>query len=75
MVASAFTKNPTFNVYLTFEGWMLSNLTAGMSPVSNLFDAVTQVSLGGIFRFISLFYLNDWWGKIRHYREKEEKEK
>lgn len=74
MVERAFAKNPTFNVYLTFEGWMLSNLTAGMSPVSNVFDAVTQVALGGTFRFISLFYLNDWWRTIRKYREQEKKE-
>jgi len=75
MVASAFARNPTYHVYFTFEGWMLSNLTAGMSPVSSLVDAITQVSLGGIFRFISLFYLNDWWGTIRHYQEKCKKEK
>jgi 3-dehydrosphinganine reductase len=75
MVASAFAKNPTFLVYFTFEGWMLSNLTAGMSPVSSLLDAVSQVTLNGTFRFISLFYLNSWWGTIRHYQEKDKKEK
>ena len=75
MVAKALAKNPTFYVYLTFEGWMLSNLTAGMSPVSSLLDAITQVSLSGTFRFISLFYLNDWWDKIRDYREQEKKKK
>lgn len=54
---------------------MLSSLTAGMSPVSNLMDAVTQVSLGGLFRFISLFYLNDWWNTIRYSRDQEKKQK
>lgn len=73
MVASAFARNPTYSVYFTFEGWMLSNLTAGMSPVSSMVDAITQVSLSGIFRLVSLFYLNDWWGTIRHYEEKDKK--
>lgn len=68
MVDSAFAKNPIFQVYFTLEGWMLSNLTAGMTPVSNLFDALTQVALGGTFRFISLFYLNDFWRIIRTYQ-------
>jgi hypothetical protein len=68
MVDSAFARNPKFQVYTNFDGWMLSNLTAGMTPVSNLFDAVTQVALGGIFRFISLFYLNLFWRIIRTYQ-------
>jgi len=73
MVDSAFARNPTYSVYFTFEGWMLSNLTAGMSPVSSLIDVLTQVSLNGTFRFISLFYLNDWWVTIRHYKENDNK--
>jgi hypothetical protein len=70
MVASAFAKNPKFQVYFSFEGWMLANLTAGMSPVSNLGDAITQIALSGVFRFISLFYLNDFWRIIRSYKPK-----
>lgn len=65
MVNAAFCKNPKFSVYFTFEGWMLSNLTAGMAPVTSLGDAVTQVALSGIFRIIGLFILNDWWNIIR----------
>ena len=72
MVASAFAKNPKFQVYFSFEGWMLTNLTAGMSPVSNLADAVTQIALSGVFRFISLFYLNDFWRIIRGYKPKSD---
>ena len=67
MVNSAFARNPTFQVYFTFEGWMLSNLTAGMSPVVHLGDALSQVVLSGLFRFISLFYLNDFWRIIRQH--------
>jgi hypothetical protein len=75
MIASAFARNPTYNVYFTIEGWMLTNVSAGMSPVSSMVDAVSQVSLGGILRFVSLFYLNDWWSTIRNYQEKDKKEK
>ena len=66
MVSAASGSNPTFLVYFSFEGWMLSALTSGMSPVSSLGDAVTQVALNGLFRFISLFYLNDFWRIIRN---------
>lgn len=67
MVKSAFAENPKFAVYFNFEGWMLANLTAGMGPVSTVGDAVTQVALSGIFRLISMFYLNDWWRIIRDF--------
>ena len=61
MFQSTIHNNPNFLVYFSFEGWMLTNFTAGMSPVTGLWDAVTQVALSGIFRYVSLFYLNDWW--------------
>jgi 3-dehydrosphinganine reductase len=61
MFRAATAKHPSYLVYFTFEGWMLTNFTSGMSPVVGLFDAVTQVALAGIFRYISLFYLNNWW--------------
>jgi 3-dehydrosphinganine reductase len=47
-------------VYFGLEGWMLSSLTAGMTPVTNLLDAICQISLMGVFRFVSLFYLLDF---------------
>jgi hypothetical protein len=74
MVNSAFAKNPTFQVYFNPIGWMLSNLTAGVSPVSNLGDALAQVALSGLFRLIMIFILNDWWITIRKFRGKEKKE-
>ena len=39
---------------------MLSTLSAGMSPVHSLLDAVSQVLLMGILRLVSLFYLWDF---------------
>lgn len=71
MVSHAFARNPKFQVYFTFEGWMLSNLCAGMSPVADLGDALSQVALSGIFRFISLFYLNDFWRIVRQHANME----
>jgi hypothetical protein len=68
MVKCAFADNPKFAVYFNLEGWMLANLTAGMSPVTSLGDAMTQVAFSGIFRIISLFVLNDWWKIIRSFR-------
>ena len=46
---------------------MLANLTSGMSPITHLTDAVSQIALNNLFRFISLFVLNDWWKTIRTY--------
>ena len=71
MLREALKPNPKFLVYFNFEGWMLSNLTAGMSPVSNLGDALAQVTLSSFFRFISLFYLNDWWNTIHKYHSQK----
>ena len=72
MVKEAVKPNPPFLVYFSFEGWMLAALTAGMSPVSTLGDAVTQVACMSLFRFVSLFYLNDWWRMIRLHNTKED---
>ena len=68
MIYHAFAKQPKFFVYFGFEGWMLTALTSGMSPVTNLFDALTQVSLMSLFRFVSLFYLNDFWRIIQSFQ-------
>ena len=65
MVNAAFRKNPKFHVYFTLEGWMLTNATAGLAPVTTMVDAISQVALAGIFRLIGLFVLNDWWHTIR----------
>jgi hypothetical protein len=60
MVKAALSSRPPFFVYFTFEGWMLSGLTSGMSPVHGFFDAFYQVLLMSLFRLISLFYLWDF---------------
>jgi len=39
------------------EGFMLVTLSAGMGPLTSLWDYATQVLLMGFFRFISVFFL------------------
>ncbi|CAJ0574515.1 unnamed protein product, partial [Mesorhabditis spiculigera] len=39
------------------DGWMLGVLTAGASPEHNLFRAITQGALAGLFRAVMLLYL------------------
>lgn len=48
------------------DGYMLSNVTCGFSPVTNFLDAMLQVVSMGIFRFISLFYLYNF-DRIVHF--------
>ena len=63
IVKEALSPNPPFDIYFGLEGWMLSTISAGMNPVTSVVDAVCQVALMGLFRFVSLFYLMDF-GRI-----------
>lgn len=54
----------TFAVYTGLDGWMLANLTAGMSPISSLLDSLIQASVMSLLRLISLFYLASFDGII-----------
>jgi len=60
MVSSATQRRPAFNVYFGLDGWMLATLTAGMSPVHSITDALYQICLMSLLRFVSLFYLMDF---------------
>lgn len=54
-------KNPSFNVWFGFEGWMLNTLTGGFSPnVTKFWDLYAQCTLTAFFRFVSLFYLKNF---------------
>lgn len=57
MVSSAIKPIPPFCVYFGLEGWLAATLTAGMAPVHNVIDAMYQILLMSILRFVSLFYL------------------
>jgi|UniRef100_A0A8J9TBM0 3-dehydrosphinganine reductase len=74
MVTEAFRPNPRFNVYFTFDAWMLSSLTAGFSPIATMQDGVSQVAGMTLFRFVSLFYLHDWWRIVRKFQEERDAE-
>ena len=60
---ASLSNNPSFDIYFGLDGWMLSAVAAGLSPVTSLFDAICQISLMGLLRLISLFYLMDF-GRI-----------
>lgn len=77
MVSSAIQPNPPFHVYFGLEGWMVSTLTAGMGPVRTMVDALCQILLMGILRFVSLFYLMEFRRIVRRVgrtRKEEAKE-
>jgi len=62
------------SVWFGLEGWMLTTLTAGMSPVTSFADALGQVFLMSVLRFISLFYLMDFDNKIRKCKKESAQE-
>uniref|UniRef100_A0A7S2KIU3 3-dehydrosphinganine reductase n=1 Tax=Leptocylindrus danicus TaxID=163516 RepID=A0A7S2KIU3_9STRA len=64
-----------YTVYWGLEGWMLATLTAGMGPVTNMVDALCQIFLMGLLRFISLFYLMSFRGIIAKCKKEREQEK
>mmetsp|Transcript_3119 Transcript_3119/g.4604 ORF Transcript_3119/g.4604 Transcript_3119/m.4604 type:complete len:358 (-) Transcript_3119:97-1170(-) len=52
-----------------FDGWLLCQACAGMAPVFHFWDAISQVALSSLLRFVSLFYLTSWY----HVAAKEHK--
>jgi 3-dehydrosphinganine reductase len=70
MLLSALKDNPPFSVYFSFDGWLVSSLTAGFSPISTLSDAVSQVCGMSLIRWVSLLYLQYWHHVIRTYQSK-----
>jgi len=75
IVTSALKRRPPFMVYFGLEGWMLSTLTAGMSPLQTNVNGLCQIFLMGLLRFISLFYLMDFRRIIEKAGDKESKRK
>jgi len=67
MANAAFQPYPKFAVYFNLEGWALTNLTAGFGPVSNMTDALAQISLLNLFRWIAIFIQNDFWRIIQNH--------
>ncbi|ELK35468.1 3-ketodihydrosphingosine reductase [Myotis davidii] len=54
-----------FNSSVGSDGYMLSSLTCGMSPVTSITEGLQQVVTMGLFRMISLFYLGSFDNIIR----------
>lgn len=68
MLREALAQHPRFGVYFNFDGFLLCTLTAGFAPVSSVWDAVAQVSILPLTRWISLFYLANWHRIIRKHQ-------
>lgn len=49
-----------FLIHMGLDGYMVTNLTCGMSPVTSIMEATQQVATMGLFRVISLFYLDSF---------------
>jgi len=46
----------TYSISVGFDGWMLSQLTAGMSPVTSILHLLSQVCTVSIFRLVAFGY-------------------
>jgi 3-dehydrosphinganine reductase len=74
MLLSATSKNPPFAVHCNFDGFLVSTLTAGFAPITTFLDGVAQISLNSLLRWVSLFYLNDWYRIIRNCQQQKKDE-
>uniref|UniRef100_A0A6I8RAZ0 3-dehydrosphinganine reductase n=1 Tax=Xenopus tropicalis TaxID=8364 RepID=A0A6I8RAZ0_XENTR len=54
-----------FNSSVGSDGYMLSSLTCGMSPVTTITEGLQQVVTMGLFRIIALFYLGSFDSIVR----------
>ena len=71
IVSSALKRRPPFMIYFGLEGWMLSTITAGMSPVHTNINAMCQIFGMGLLRFVSLFYLMDFQKLVKNVRRQQ----
>ncbi|MGH0116139.1 UNVERIFIED_CONTAM: hypothetical protein FKN15_074780 [Acipenser sinensis] len=59
------TKQGNFNSSVGPDGYMLSALTCGMSPVTSITEGLQQIVTMGLFRTIALFYLGSFDSIVR----------
>ncbi|XP_061197886.1 3-ketodihydrosphingosine reductase-like isoform X2 [Saccostrea echinata] len=64
--------NGRFLSYVGMDGWLLSNLSSGMSPATSVVDLLQQVFAMGIFRFVCQFYLFHFDRIIRKCKEEKD---
>ncbi|NWH75016.1 KDSR reductase, partial [Piaya cayana] len=62
-----------FNSSVGSDGYMLSILTSGMSPVTSITEGLQQVVCMGIFRIVGLFYLGSFDSIVRRCMMQREK--
>nr|XP_009919745.1 PREDICTED: 3-ketodihydrosphingosine reductase isoform X2 [Haliaeetus albicilla] len=67
------TKQGNFNSSVGSDGYMLSILTSGMSPVTSITEGLQQVVCMGIFRIVGLFYLGSFDSIVRRCMMQREK--
>uniref|UniRef100_A0A9J8C5P7 3-dehydrosphinganine reductase n=1 Tax=Cyprinus carpio carpio TaxID=630221 RepID=A0A9J8C5P7_CYPCA len=60
------TKQGNFTSAVGPDGYMLSALTCGMSPVTSITEGLQQIVTMGLFRTIALFYLGSFDSIVRH---------
>ncbi|KAM3568649.1 hypothetical protein VYU27_009232 [Nannochloropsis oceanica] len=58
-------KNRTFSITTGLDGFMLGTLSCGMEPVFAFVPALLQCLLCSLFRFVSLFYIFDFY-RVAH---------
>uniref|UniRef100_A0A8C8K2J1 3-dehydrosphinganine reductase n=1 Tax=Oncorhynchus tshawytscha TaxID=74940 RepID=A0A8C8K2J1_ONCTS len=54
-----------FNISVGPDGYMLSALTCGMSPVTSITEGLQQIVTMGLFRTVALFYLGSFDSIVR----------
>nr|QFF91217.1 3-ketodihydrosphingosine reductase isoform 7 [Potamotrygon motoro] len=59
------TVQGNFNSSVGSDGYMLSSLTSGMSPVTTITEGLQQIFTMGLFRTIALFYLGSFDSIVR----------
>ncbi|XP_069469791.1 3-ketodihydrosphingosine reductase isoform X1 [Ambystoma mexicanum] len=62
-----------FNSSVGSDGYMLSSLTCGMSPVTSITEGLQQIVTMGLFRTIALFYLGSFDSIVRRCMIQKEK--
>ncbi|KAL5021457.1 hypothetical protein ScPMuIL_000612 [Solemya velum] len=68
------TKKGKFLCSMGLDGYIVAMLTAGMSPVISIMDALQQVITMGLFRAISLVYLRFYDGVVTQCAEEKKKD-
>ncbi|XP_053392273.1 3-ketodihydrosphingosine reductase-like [Mercenaria mercenaria] len=64
-----------FISYQGLDGWMLANISVGMSPATSLYTVMEQFLLMGLLRVIGLFYLASFDSIVLKCKKEREEDK